>query len=119
MSKAIVTKADRCQNVWMACGNLTWLVSKELGNSETMTVGRSTIRPGQMNPRHYHPNCDEVLHVLEGTIIHTMDGDEAELTEGDTISIPKNVVHNARNVGTVDALLFICFSSAERQTVWV
>ena len=77
------------------------------------------IRPGRMNPRHYHPNCDEVLHVLQGEILHTMDDDAAELTQGDTVSIPANVIHNARNIGEVDAILLICFSSADRQTVWV
>ena len=119
MSKAIITRASDCQTVPMECGELTWLVSKELGNSGTMTVGRSVILPGRMNPRHYHPNCDEVLHVLQGAIVHTMDDESAELAQGDTVSIPANVIHNARNIGSVDAILLICFSSAERETIWV
>jgi len=103
----------------MECGTLTWFASKELGNTNTMTVGRSVIRPGRINPLHFHPNCEEVLHVLHGTILHTLDGVTVELAQGDTLTIPANVVHNARNTGAEDAILLICFSSAERETVWV
>ena len=103
----------------MESGALTWLASRALGNSDTMTVGRATLPPDGMSPRHFHPNCDEVLHVLQGRILHTMGDDEAELATGDTITIPVGVVHNARNIGDTDALLLICFSSADRETVWV
>lgn len=119
MNHAIITKPADYKTISMECGDLTWFVSGELGNSAAMTVGRSIIRPGEANPRHYHPNCEEVLHVLQGRILHTIDDREVELHEGETISIPPNVVHNARNIGATDAVLFICFSSADRETVWV
>src|SRR5437763_13164918 len=51
-------------------GRLVWMIAGRLGNSATMTVGKSYIYPGSANPRHYHPNCDEVLHVLAGDIEH-------------------------------------------------
>lgn len=114
-----VTTPDQYQTIQMDCGELTWFVSKEIGNSDSMTVGRSVIRPGQANPQHYHPNCEEVLHVLQGTILHTLNDDKAEMRAGDTISIPANAIHNAKNIGEDNAVLFICFSSADRQTVWV
>jgi quercetin dioxygenase-like cupin family protein len=119
MNKAVITRAAQARTIDLPGGDLTWFVARELGNSDTMTVGLARIHPGQMNPRHYHPNCEEVLHVLQGRIIHTMDDHQAEMERGDTISIPANVIHNARNIGDVDALLFLCFSSAERETVWV
>jgi quercetin dioxygenase-like cupin family protein len=98
-------------------GRLTWFASGQLGNSAAMTVGRCLIRPGQANPRHSHPNCEEVLHVLAGRIRHTLDGErEAELSAGDTVTVPPNLLHNARNIGTEDAVLAICFSSPDRQT---
>jgi quercetin dioxygenase-like cupin family protein len=96
-------------------GTLTWFTAKALGNSETMTIGKCLIKPGQSNPRHYHPNCDEVLHVLQGDIIHSLGDEEVEMSAGDTISIPANIVHHARNNGQVEAVVLICFSSAERQ----
>jgi quercetin dioxygenase-like cupin family protein len=97
-------------------GRIEWLVSRELGNSETMTVGRVMIRAGQTNFVHRHPNCDEVLHLLRGRLEHSV-GDETFLMDaGDTISIPTGAWHNARSIGTEDALMLVCYSSADRQT---
>jgi quercetin dioxygenase-like cupin family protein len=98
-------------------GRLVWMVSGKLGNSTTMTVGRCYIDPGRENPRHYHPNCDEVLHVLQGTIEHSLDDRTVVMAAGDTISIPQGVLHNARNVGDQQAIFVISFSSADRQAV--
>ena len=119
MTGAIIKRASEATHVQMESGALTWFASRQLGNSEAMTVGRATLRPGGMSARHFHPNCEEILHVLQGDILHTMDGEEATMGPGDTVTIPANVVHNARNIGDTDALLLICFSSADRETVWV
>lgn len=98
-------------------GQLTWFVNGQLVPDADMTVGRCVIKPGRENPRHYHPNCSEILFVLQGTIEHTTeDGAMKKMTAGDTISIPKNFVHQARNIGTDDAILMISFSSPRRET---
>jgi quercetin dioxygenase-like cupin family protein len=56
--------------------------------------------------------------VLQGTIAHTLgDGTEARMEAGDTITVPRNFVHQARNIGVQDAVLYIAFSSADRQTI--
>lgn len=98
-------------------GRLEWMVSGALGNSSTMTIGRCYIRPGQQNPRHHHPNCDEVLHVLQGSIEHSLDDRLFPMGPGDTVSIPAGMVHNARNVGTDEAVFVIAFSTPDRQVV--
>ena len=98
-------------------GKLVWMVAGRFGNSDTMTVGRCYIDPGKANPRHYHPNCDEVLHVLQGTIEHSAGDERVRMGPGDTISIPAGVVHNARNIGTDQAIFVISFSAPDRQTV--
>lgn len=99
-------------------GALTWFANRELGNSEDVTVGRCLLNPGQSNPRHYHPNCSEVLVVFQGKIRHTIDsGETVEMNEGDTIAVPPNVWHQANNIGEDDAILLIVFTSADRQTI--
>jgi quercetin dioxygenase-like cupin family protein len=109
------SEAQRQEFNW---GNLTWFANRALGNNDDMTVGRCILKPGQTNGRHYHPNCSETLVVIQGRIRHTFtEGRETELNEGDTVAIPPNVRHSATNVGEIDAVLFIAFSSAERQTV--
>jgi quercetin dioxygenase-like cupin family protein len=98
-------------------GELHWYASKQIGNSNLMTIGKCILKPGCENPRHYHPNCEEVLQVIRGSIQHTFGDDVFEMEAGDTIVVPSNIVHNARNVSSEDAIMTIAFSSAERQTV--
>lgn len=108
-------KADKIAFDW---GNLVWYAGRSLGNSTDLTVGRCTLKPGCSNPRHYHPNCSEILVVMKGRIRHTIsDTEEAEMNEGDTVTIPANLWHHATNIGESEAVLFIAFSSADRQTV--
>jgi quercetin dioxygenase-like cupin family protein len=114
---AVVTRAADRQVIEQTWGRITWYASGPLGNSATMTVGEAVIRPGQENPRHYHPNCDEILHVVRGRILHSMGTQQVEMTVGDTVSIPTGVPHNARNIGTEDAVLAISFSSAHREVI--
>jgi len=98
-------------------GSLTWYASKAMGNAEEITTGKCVIKPGFSNPVHIHPNCEEVLHVLRGDIIHTLGGESAAMKEGDTIAIPAGVPHNATNTGAGDAVLGIAYSAGERITV--
>ncbi|WP_401000734.1 cupin domain-containing protein [Agromyces sp. GXQ0307] len=95
-------------------GRLEWYVSGAIGNSETMTTGKCVLDPGQANGRHWHPDCDEILMVLTGSIVHTWNDEEFPMEAGDVISIPRGVIHNARNVGDTQAELAIAFSSAHR-----
>ncbi|MCR8669556.1 cupin domain-containing protein [Agrococcus sp. HG114] len=97
-------------------GRLEWYVSAAIGNSEKLTVGLCVLDPGQANGRHWHPTSDEVLTVRKGSIIHTWNDQEFPMEEGDVISIPQGVVHNARNVGEGQAELSIVFSTAYRTT---
>lgn len=98
-------------------GRLEWMISGAIGNSGTMTVGKCYIDPGQHNPPHHHPNCDEVLHVVRGAIRHRFGDAYVDMGPGDTISIPQGTIHNAENVGAERAEFVICFSSAQREVV--
>ncbi len=112
----LVRVADRTVEP-QSWGRLEWMVSSALDNSDTLTVGKCFINPGEQNPPHHHPNCDEVLHVLNGTIVHRVDDEYLEMGPGDTISIPQGRIHNARNTGDDIAEFVIVFSTAYRQVV--
>lgn len=114
---AMLTKADKVQVLPQSWGELTWYTSAELGNSATMTTGQAVVAKGKENPRHYHPNCDEILRVVSGRIIHTLNDKSVEMGPGDVVTIPAGVKHNARNIGGEAAVLAISFSSAFRRTV--
>ena len=106
--------AARIDESW---GSLTWVAGGKIGNAAEQTVGRVTIKAGCENPRHHHPNCEEVLYLLAGKLEHTV-GDESVVMEpGDTIVIDTNLQHNARSIGDVDADMIVVFSNADRQVV--
>ena len=99
-------------------GRLVWHASQAIGNSAAMTIGPCEINPGIENPHHFHPNCEEILVVLSGKIIHSIEGrPDIVMMPGDCITIPAGVAHNARNNGTDRADLSIAFSSEDRKTV--
>lgn len=97
-------------------GSITWLVSGEIGNSESMTFGRVVIRRGCVNDEHRHDNCDEVLHLLAGELEHTAGpGRTFCLGAGDTITLPAGTAHQARAIGSEDAVMVVAYSSAYRE----
>lgn len=112
-----VTFADAVVHEPHPWGRLEWMASGDIGNSAALTVGRCYIEPGQANPVHHHPNCDEVLHVVRGHIRHRVGDDHVEMGPGDTISIPVGAVHNATNIGDERCELLICFDTPSRQVV--
>ncbi len=118
MPPIVITPAADAQHQDFPWGELTWFASRSLGNQSDITVGRCLLRAGCENPPHYHPNCSEVLVVAQGTIEHTAAaGKVAVMHAGDVASIPPNVVHHARNIGVGDAVVWISFSSASRETI--
>jgi quercetin dioxygenase-like cupin family protein len=58
-----------------------------------------------------------VLIVMQGTVRHTVDeqGTDQVMKVGDCVTVPVGLKHHAKNIGTDDAILFIAFSSANRQ----
>jgi quercetin dioxygenase-like cupin family protein len=100
-------------------GTLQWLANSRLAPGSLQTFGVSTIGPGQGNPLHYHPNCEEILYVVAGRCTHTYDGAAVDLATGDVIVIPAGVRHNLKNTGDTDVVCVISFSSADRETVFL
>ena len=95
-------------------GHLTWLAGAQTGNAEGLTLGRVVIKAGQSNPRHCHPNCEEVLYLMRGQLQHTVGAETVILNPGDSLTIGAGVFHNARSTGAEDADMIVAYSEAER-----
>lgn len=115
-SESYVKRGNEANVTVLPWGTLAWHVSRAQGNSQVMTFGRATIRAGMSNPRHRHPNCDEILHVVSGSIEHWLGEESFILQAGDTMSIPAGMWHRARALDGSDAVMVIAFSSADRET---
>ena len=63
---------------------------------------RVDIAPGALAPPHTHFG-EEIIYLLEGTMLYEVAGKPVTLKAGDVLFIPYGVVHSARNIGTVNA----------------
>ena len=98
-------------------GTIEWLINGDLVPGAEITVGRVTINAGARNPLHYHPNTEEVLHLLAGQLDHRIGDETVSITAGDTIHVPKGVVHQGINTGSVDAHMIVAYPTGHREMV--
>lgn len=116
-SSRFTTPVDRQQANQFDWGNIQWLVSGDLMADAKITFGYVEIEPGQKNPRHYHPNSDEVLYLLEGELHHSLGEEVVHLTAGTAIFIPQEMPHDAFNPGPKTARMVVAYPTGERQMV--
>lgn len=110
----VMRRADQHEVISEDWGTLSWVASKSIGNVEGLTVGRATIKTGQTNPRHRHPNSEEVLLLLKGQIEHTLGDMAITMSAGDVITIAPGVFHNATCIGNEDAEMVVVYSQGTR-----
>jgi phosphonatase-like hydrolase len=116
---AFVTNEAQLPTESFEWGTLKWLCSGTLLPGAAQTVGLCHILPGRRNPLHYHPNCEEVLYLLAGQGLHTLDEKSIALQAGSTIRIPAGVKHNLTNTGSEPIVCLISFSSGQREAVFL
>ncbi len=95
------------------------MINAELVPGAQITMGLVEIDAGQSNPLHYHPNCDEALHLLEGRLDHRIGDDVVSIGPGDTIHVPQGVLHRATNTGTQTARMVVAYPTGTREMVVV
>jgi quercetin dioxygenase-like cupin family protein len=116
---ATITRDGEGPTLTFPWGAIQWLCNAEIDPEASQTFGLVHILPGKKNPLHYHPNCEELLFVLSGECHHSLDGEVHHLTAGSMIRIPADARHDARNNGAEPVRMVICYSSADRQTVFL
>ena len=64
----------------------------------------TTYEPGgSAPPAHYHPQQDEEFEVLAGTVRADVDGQQRDLSSGDTLTVTRGQVHKMWNPGAESA----------------
>ena len=114
--KDLLLKKENMQIDIFPWGKLEWYARKSL-NGTDITLGFCHINPKMENAMHSHPNCDEVLYVIDGSIIHRLNGEEISMNAGDSLLIPQGVTHNAFNPGNKEVILSIAFTTGTRETI--
>ena len=78
---------------------------------KSFEIWRQTIEAGANTPVHRHA-CEEVLVILKGEGVCRSESKEHHFNEGDTVVIPKNVVHQICNTGETDLHLLATLAMA-------
>jgi len=98
-------------------GTLQWVVREGDPAGAETTIGLATFSAGKSNVQHIHPNCEEVVYVLDGQVEHTLGPQSTVLEAGDLIVVPRGVPHRLLNRSLDDVRAYIVFSSPDRQFV--
>ena len=114
----LTTHTDDLETQSFDWGTLQWLANAELLGA-AQTVGICHLFAGKKNPPHFHPNCEEILYVQQGTGKHLLDQDWIPVRPGSVVRIPTGMKHKLVNDGTDTMITIIAFSSADRQTVFL
>ncbi len=100
-------------------GTLQWLANAAMFPGAAQTLGICHLHPGKKNPPHYHPNCEEILYVQQGTGKHRLGEEWIEVRPGSVVHIPIGMKHQLVNDGLDTMITIIAFSSGDRQTVFL
>ena len=110
----LVTHADQLPIQSFDWGTLQWLCNGQALPHAVQTLGVCHLFAGKGNPLHYHPNCEEILYVQQGTGKHLLEQDWVPVRAGSVVRIPANMKHKLVNEGPDVMITIIAFSSGGR-----
>ena len=101
----VVRERDREWETWpdeevAERGVVFWrtLVSGDVTQSDTLTMGIAKIPPGESLKRHRHTQ-PELYLVLEGSGVVSIDSDAKHVEAGTAVFIPGDALHSCENTG--------------------
>jgi oxalate decarboxylase/phosphoglucose isomerase-like protein (cupin superfamily) len=84
-------------------GSVQWLSEPKVTGTTEMTTGVVTIFPGMGHSTHSHPGSEEMIIMLEGEGIQTVEVDgkvhKSDIKKGDLVHIPKGAPHSTFTKG--------------------
>jgi quercetin dioxygenase-like cupin family protein len=84
-------------------GKRGWLSNQPTTGAKQLTVITATLAPGKGHDFHKHPDQEQVIYVVSGTVEQWVDREKKVLSGGDSAFIPADMVHASFNVGDGDA----------------
>ena len=92
-----------------------WYFKEGLGDSESLVLVRARIEHGAGHPFHSHPEMDEIIYVLEGSMEQWLEEEARTLGPGDTVYIPRGVIHGCYNVSASDCVFLAILTPSKIQ----
>ena len=87
--------------------------------SESLWVGQLTIGPGKSVTTHIHPDSEEAMIILEGSLEAILGDEVVTLGPGDTVLAPAGIKHGFNNRSQDSATLLAAFPKTVFQRVTV
>ena len=95
-------QVEREQLAW---GMLGWLSRPATSGAEKLVVIEVSLSPGYGHNFHKHPDQEEVIYVIEGSVEQWLEAKKQILKPGDSVFIPADVVHASFNIAAQPAKL--------------
>ncbi len=110
---AIHVTLDAAEDLGLPGRRAREIVSGARGADSTLRLVEIAVpEPGApARAPHWHPECEECIHVLSGSGVTWVDGRDFAMAPGDTIRIAPGERHVTRNTGG-SPLIMLCFFPA-------
>ncbi len=86
-------------------GEIAWVCRPAAAEAKQLAVLDVTITPEKGHNFHRHPDQEEVIYVVSGTIEQWLEDEKRILIPGDAVFIPAGMVHASFTLGGEDAHL--------------
>lgn len=73
----------------------------DLPETETVSLGYVSVQPGEKTHLGCHEDEEEIYIILGGRALLRLGDEEAELSRGDSVYVPRNTVHQMTAVSDV------------------
>jgi quercetin dioxygenase-like cupin family protein len=91
--KSIVRQHAEAERRWFSGGGLhLWHVSTSETNGSIWLM-EDVMTKGKMTPLHQHDTSDEIVYVIEGELLLSVNGEERTLGAGGVAVVPRGVPH--------------------------
>jgi quercetin dioxygenase-like cupin family protein len=87
-----------------------WLCRPGIVEADQLQLVRATMPPGKSHEFHRHPDCEEIIYVIEGQAEQWVDAERRMLGPGEVAHIPKGTVHATYN-RSQEPLVFLAILS--------
>ncbi|WP_408011222.1 cupin domain-containing protein [Pseudalkalibacillus sp. A8] len=77
---------------------------------ENIEVILGEMEPGGVADPHFHEEIEQIMYILRGKAQVIIEGEEAVLTVGDVIWIPKKAMHEVKNGGDTNLQFVLMYS---------
>jgi quercetin dioxygenase-like cupin family protein len=89
----VVRQRDEAERRWFSGGGIhLWHVSTSDTNGSVWLM-EDVLTKGKTTPLHQHDTADELIYVLEGELLLSVNGDERALSAGGIALVPRGVPH--------------------------